>query len=431
MKEKELVQCGIDALLKAGAQKAVGYLVHSEKQELNIEANRISLFRTTYDVNLAFSGIINQRKGSVAINRTEVSAIEQAAREVIELAQGAPEDPAHDIAERQPAREFVAGPEKPDLDLMYDRFAHFMDFARAEHPALLFDPGVFDFTLSRVQFLNSNGVDFQAQTGKYDFSALFSAKEGKETSSFNYTGFSARELDREIAEYGSVATLLRQTCEQIRPQHLPEGFTGDIIVTPDCLSDFLSYFISTYLSDRPLITGTSIFRDKLNQAVADSRLSIRSCPRSPELAAPDFFTRDGYEAQDFAFVENGVLRNFALSLYGSRKTGKDRAPNDAMALFVDPGSVEFDQLVKQVKRGLLLCRFSGGSPGESGDFSGVAKNSYYIENGEVKFPLKETMISGNLATMFQNIGGISRERINFGNSVLPWIHFPGISISGK
>ena len=86
---------------------------------------------------------------------------------------------------------------------------------------------------------------------------------------------------------------------------------------------------------------------------------------------------------------------------------------------------------ERLLEGLLVARFSGGRPNENGDFSGIAKNSYYIENGKILYPVSETMISGNIPQMFLNITGISRERTDFGAQVLPWIAFKDISISGK
>ena len=86
-------------------------------------------------------------------------------------------------------------------------------------------------------------------------------------------------------------------------------------------------------------------------------------------------------------------------------------------------------MIKDVDKGIILCRFSGGSPSDNGDFSGVAKNSFYIENGEIQYPITETMISGNIAQMFMNIIDISNDTIDFGYNILPWISFDGITIS--
>ena len=78
---------------------------------------------------------------------------------------------------------------------------------------------------------------------------------------------------------------------------------------------------------------------------------------------------------------------------------------------------------------IKVFRFSGGYPSDNGDFSGVAKNSYYIEGGEIKFPIIETMVSGNISQMFMNIISISKESVDFGDSILPWVSFDGVTIS--
>ena len=96
---------------------------------------------------------------------------------------------------------------------------------------------------------------------------------------------------------------------------------------------------------------------------------------------------------------------------------------------INKGKKSYDDIVKNIKRGVLLERFSGGRPSADGEFSGVAKNSYYIENGEIKYPISETMISGNIQKMFKNIGEISSNRIDFGYCIFPWISFKGITVS--
>ena len=82
-----------------------------------------------------------------------------------------------------------------------------------------------------------------------------------------------------------------------------------------------------------------------------------------------------------------------------------------------------------VKEGILITRFSGGRPNDRGDFSGIAKNSYYIKDGKLAFPIQETTVSGNMVDLLQNITGISVERLNFGSSILPWVKVSGITAS--
>jgi len=152
---------------------------------------------------------------------------------------------------------------------------------------------------------------------------------------------------------------------------------------------------------------------------------------SDEICNGYFVTPDGYAAQNSTIVQDGVLKSFLLSLYGSRKTGLDRAVNSGGAFVVDQGDTPFDEMVKSVKKGILLARFSGGSPSDNGDLSGVAKNSYLIEDGEIKYPISESMISGNVADMLMNVTAVSNERIDYGFSILPWVAVSGVTISGK
>ena len=86
-------------------------------------------------------------------------------------------------------------------------------------------------------------------------------------------------------------------------------------------------------------------------------------------------------------------------------------------------------MIKGIDNGILLNRFSGASPGPSGDVSGVAKNSFLIENGAVAGALKETMVSFNIIDVLGKID-ISKERCCNGYSILPWCCFDGITISG-
>ena len=105
--------------------------------------------------------------------------------------------------------------------------------------------------------------------------------------------------------------------------------------------------------------------------------------------------------------------------------------NTGSDLVVEPGDKSFEELVKSIDKGLLLGGFSGGQPGANGEFSGVAKNSFLIENGKIKCAVTETMVNGNLGEALNHIHGISKELICDGGSVVPYIALDGIVISGK
>jgi len=431
MNKKEIVKDCIDSLLKAGAHNVQCVLQDWERTELNVESNKMNLLRTTYNTSLHLTAIIDDKKGAISINKTDRDSIDEAIGQVIELAEASEADSANDIAEKQLPKKFSDGPEEPQLDNMYSRLKEFLQYAEEKYPKTILEQVIIDFVKVKSYFQNSNGVDFISRRGLTSFSAMFTSKDKEKTSSFNHSGFSAKTIDRAIKDYGSIEILLKQSGEQVNARSFSDKITGDVIFTPDCMGDFISTIVGTFLSDYSLITGNSIYKDKLNELIADPRLTLHSKPVSEEIVDGYFVTSDGYEAKNSTIIEKGILKTFLLSLYGSKKTGIPRSVNLGGAYVVEPGDILFNDMVKSVKKGILLCRFSGGSPSENGDFSGVVKNSYYIEDGEIKYPLIETMISGNLAEMLNQIKNISKERIDFGSAIFPWVQCSNLTISGK
>lgn len=431
MESKELVIYGLDSLKKAGAQKSQCTFSKSEKYEMNVDAGEMSLIRTTYDYRMDFTAINNNKKGSMVMNRVDRHSIQEAVKEVLELAAASEPDPANDISEKQEPEEYNSGSIEPDRELMYERLKEFISDVKAEYPKITVRNVYFDFTRQTTHLLNSNGADLKSSKGIYNFSLIISAQEGDKTSSFNYSGFSTMNLERKLIDCGSIRTLLEQSENQVETKNLAGKFNGSIIITPDCLEGFISTLVDSFLRDASLISGTSIYRNKLNCLIANPKLSLHSKPMSEEIPDGYFITADGYKAQNSTIIDKGVLSSFVLSLYGANKTGTKRAVNSGGAYVVDPGDKSLSEMIRSVDRGLLLCRFSGGRPSQNGDFSGIAKNSYYIEDGKIRYPISETMISGNIASMLQNISDISKERISFGHAVLPWILASDITIIGK
>ncbi|MGA1874642.1 MAG: TldD/PmbA family protein [bacterium] len=431
MEEHETVSYCLDALKKAGARKAQCVLRNRERNELNLESNRLNLLRTTFDTAISLAAVLDEKRAAISLNKTDKDSLDEAVRQVIELARASEADSANDISEKQPPKAFKKGPEKPDLEAMYERLHAFIHYVRKMYPLVILEGANFDFTLEKRCFQNTNGVDFFSQKGVYHFFTLFTSKEAGRSSSFNTSGFSSTSLDQEIQNYGSLDALLRQSGEQIEAKAFERKMVGDVIMTPDCLEDFIRFLARNFLSDQPLITGTSPLKDALGSTIADKRLTLCSKPVSEEIDDGYFFTGDGYEAQDSIIIDRGVLKTFLLSLYGAKKTGRPKAVNDGGAYVIDAGKVSLEEMVRSVKSGLWLGRFSGGNPSENGDFSGIAKNSYYIEGGEIQYPVTETMISGNLLVMLNHIRNISQERIDFGRAILPWLQSSGLTISGK
>ena len=142
-------------------------------------------------------------------------------------------------------------------------------------------------------------------------------------------------------------------------------------------------------------------------------------------------TGEGFRAEDFDVIRNGKLNAFYLGLYAANKLKLPRGKNDSFNVVVAPGDTPIEKIIASIDKGILIGRFSGGQPSSNGDFSGVAKNSFLIEHGKIGPALSETMVSGNLADMLMRVRDISSEQVADGMSVLPYMAFDGITISGK
>jgi len=419
----------VNELIKLGADKAACRFNEDKMDELAAEAGKINLLRTNFGYDISISAIIDHKKGSISINQPDKNALDSAINQVLELAKSSQPDEAHDISDFQEPKEFSKGPESANHELMIERLDEFISYISEKYPTTILEQVGIDFTRSTSFHYNSNGVDFTIKRGNYSFSPMFTSKEGNKASSFNFSGFSARKITKPLYKYGTVEELIRQSGEQIHTKSVPEKFIGDLIFTPDSIGDILG-IIAGFISDHAIITRTSVYKDKLNKQIASENFTLRSMPRSDELET-GYFVSDGFEAQNSVVIENGILKTFLLGLYGSRKTGLEKAVNSGGAWILDAGKTPSKTMIKNTKRGILLGRFSGGHPSDNGDFSGVAKNSYFIENGEIQYPISETMVSGNIVEMLMNVLDISQERVNFGGKIVPFVRFGGITVSGK
>ena len=431
MTRQETAYYALDALKKAGADKAACRMSTGRKDEFNVEANKFSLLRTLFNNYLSIKAIKGGRKGVIAINKLDKDSVDEAVANCIALTASAMPDDAEDIAEKDANKSFdqTCG---LDMDKLFSRSKEFIDQLAGEFPKIVLESMISDFNSTETTYVNSNGVEFNSSSECYDIGTMYSAKDGGKSSSFNSYFVRTASLETPFMELGMQRQLLDESSRSLDPRMVDGKFTGKVLLTPACGDMIWDSLFTNFLSDGPLIKGTSRWKDALGTKVADSKLTFRVSPLNPMVVAGERFTTDGFESRDMDIIRDGVLKNFALTLYGSRKSGKPRALNSAFEnIEVAAGDKPLHEIIKGIDRGILMNRFSGGSSGASGEISGVAKNSFLIENGKVTDALKETMVSFDITKVLMNITAISSERRQNGVTLLPWCCFDGVTISGK
>lgn len=186
--------------------------------------------------------------------------------------------------------------------------------------------------------------------------------------------------------------------------------TAPVLFVPELARGLVGHFLgavrggsqyrrASFLLDA---AGTQVFPDWL-------QLSERPHIRKALGSAP--FDSEGVTTRDRELVQNGVLAGYILSTYSARKLGLKTTGNAGGVhnLFVRSGPDDFAALLKRMGRGLVVTELMGqGVNGVTGDYSRGAAG-FWVENGELAYPVHEITIAGNLKDMFRNIVAVGSD----------------------
>lgn len=415
-----------------GADYAQCSVSESETKEFNVDGGRFSLMRTLFNRNIVVTVLKEQRKGTVQINCFDDGAVIAAVAEAIAAADSGQPDPAWQYAEGPEEKRFTDGMPECDTDLLFSRSAELLKNIGEHHPKIIVEQMITEHTSHTGLYMNSRKVRYDTRSGSYQFSLMYSAHEGEKSSSFYGSDVTLKTLDRPVIDCALIERELSAVEQQLDPKPLQGKFVGPVVLAPTALTEIvIDTIMSNFVSDACLIDGTSIWKDKLGETVADPSFSLSFNPCSGDVVVPAHYTGEGYTAENYDLIRDGKLVSFALSQYGANKTGGKRAGNDSMNMVIPAGKKSLDEIIGEIDRGVLVMRFSGGEPASSGEFSGVAKNSFLIEKGKIAGALSETMISGCVPEMMNRIRAVSSDLLKDGYLSLPYIAFDGLTISGK
>jgi PmbA protein len=165
------------------------------------------------------------------------------------------------------------------------------------------------------------------------------------------------------------------------------------------------------------ISGGSLYRkssfmlDQLDKKIFPSFVHLQEAPFLPKALGSSPFDADGVATRENVFVDEGILRNYVLSVYSARKLGMQTTANAGGVhnLIVRPGQKDLAALLKTMNKGLLVTEIMGqGVNLITGDYSrGVG--GFWVENGEIQYPVHEITVAGNLKDMYARIQEIGND----------------------
>jgi PmbA protein len=421
----ELVRRAADG----GADAAQVTAVDVDRFEIDFNERKVDLLRSTANETTTILVLRGGKRGSATLNGRNEEAVEAALHSALMAAEAGLADPANAVADAPSLPPRRHGAEAPDRDAMIATVLAYVGELNTRYPLIRTRNSTYTFFAKDTAFANSLGVQQQQRRAWYQFGAMFSAKDGARATSFNYSGAASYAPFERLLAVGTVGRLIEETLRSFDAHPVPEKFVGDVILTPDCVYH-LMFVLARALGGYELLAGTSPYRDKAGEPIASPLFSLLNRPLAADFPEGSDFDGFGIPTADIDIVKNGRLENFLVDFYIARKLGLPQTAG-VWNLFVPPGDRSLDDIVAGTERGIILSRFSGGNPNSNLEFSGVAKNSFYIEGGEIRHALSETMVTGNLQDFVRNIRAVSREQVNFGDHAYPYLAASGVTISAK
>jgi len=184
----------------------------------------------------------------------------------------------------------------------------------------------------------------------------------------------------------------------------PPTTSAPVLFTPRVARSLWGHLVGA-ISGGTLYRDASFLKGRVDESIAVDRLTLTQHPFRARGLASAGFDGDGVATAERTLVDAGVLRGYVLSAYTARRLGLVSTGNagGVFNLDVQPGVDDFDALVAGMKRGLVVTELMGqGVNLVNGDYSRGAAG-FWVENGEIAYPIENATIAGNLADMYRAI----------------------------
>ena len=262
------------------------------------------------------------------------------------------------------------------------------------------------------QFISANSLGFMAgySSSRQYISCSVIAGEGDamQREDWYASQRSATDLPspEAIGRYAAERALARLGARRVKTSRVPVLFEAPLAIGQ------LGHFAQA-TSGGALYRKSSFLLDSLGKQIFPPHINISERPHLPRAMGSGMFDDDGVATRDREVVANGVLNGYFLSTYSARKLGMQTTGNAGGShnLVLQSGGRSLVDMIGSIKRGLLVTELLGhGVNYVTGDYSRGAAG-YWIENGQIAYPVQEITIAGNLRDMFMGIQEIGADAL--------------------
>lgn len=238
---------------------------------------------------------------------------------------------------------------------------------------------------------------------------------------------------RHLADLPSANAVAADVAERVRRRLGSKPTASGVypMLVENRLAGRLLGVVAGPMSGSALHHGRSCLNGKLDTKIASENLTIVDDPTIPRGLGSRPWDGNCLVAKPRTMIENGVLKNYHIGLYYSRKLGVQPTAGSRSNWVVTPGTRSFAEIAKDIPKAILVTGFLGGnSNSTTGDFS-FGIQGLLLENGEVVQSLSEMNVAGNILTLLQNLVEAADDPWTWSTVRSPALHFADVQFSGR
>ena len=432
---RDAVSFAIETAQKAGATAEVG-VTKVSGLSVSTRLQEIENVEFTNDGALGISVYLGQQKGNASTSDLSEEAIKNTVEAALAIAKYTSPDDCTGLADKE-----LMAFEAPDLELYHEAS---VDVEQATKLALEAEKSALEYD---AKIVNSNGASFNSHTGVRVYGnthgMLQSYLSSRYSLSCSVIGGELEQLENDY-EYTvsrefdalSPADWVGQNCAKkviarLNPQKLTTREVP-VIFLNDVATGLISHLTGA-ISGGSLYRKSSFLLDHLGKQVLPDWFQISERPHLLKRLASTPFDSEGVRTQDLEIIQDGVLQTYLLTSYSGRKMGM-QSTGHAGGIhnwLVKPNLTGgLTALLRQMGTGLLVTDVMGqGVNIVTGDYSRGAAG-FWVENGEIQYPVAEITIAGQLQDMLKNIVAVAddiehRSNIQTGSILLDKMKISG------
>ncbi len=428
-----------DALEQArtlGATSAEAGLTVSEGMHVSVRMREVETVEYQQDNGLGISVYFDQRKGTASTSSLDPEAIRKTVQAACDIARHTSEDPCTGLADAE-----LMATEFRDLDLWHDWN---IDSAEAIERALACEAAALDVSDLIVNsegasldigkgisaYGNTHGFLHAERKTRYSIDCAVVGDDGSGMQrDYWYDVARAPEWLADAADIGRRAA--ERTLRRLGARKLPTG-RHPVLFVPDQARGLIAHF-NQAIGGNAQYRKASFLLDARGEQVFPEFVDLVEEPYLKGCLGSANYDGEGVKVHDGPVVEKGVVCDYLLDSYAARKLGRQsngHASGVHNLRMSDTGK-DFEQLLKTLDRGLLVTELMGqGVNTVTGDYSRGAAG-FWVENGEIQYPVEEITIASNLRDMFRGIVEIGTDIDRRGNILTGSILIDEMTVAGE